>query len=181
MCEPTTLVMIGTAVAGAISAKVQSDGANATYADNAKAANVAAANDYSQVGLRQQQELDAASQQLGANRKEALQKRSDITTASAERGLSGASISRMLSGVSFDEGTNNTTIKANASDASNSLQNQMIGINANAQSRINSVEQGKGINFGALAIGLGKAGLNYQQNTAAQKAVLPTAPKKVSK
>jgi hypothetical protein len=98
-------------------------------------------NQYRQDQTRQLQEQEAASQKLGQSRVEGMEAQSKALTAAGEAGVSGLSVKALLNDFMGQEAKYRESVKTNAGFQVDQLQEEMQGIRASAEGRINSVSR----------------------------------------
>lgn len=131
---------IASAVAGFAGATEQANAQNAFYAQNARAAQSALATDYANLGLKSLQERKAASQQKFETNLDALKARSTARVAAGEAGVTGLSVDALIGDYFASEGRKVQAIDTNYDMTRNNILAEMDSAQANAQSRINSVQ-----------------------------------------
>ncbi len=137
----SVLSSIGSAAAGFAGAQAQADAQNEAYNANALAAQAAARGQFEDLNLRRNQTKLGADQNLFDKSIEALQKRSTAVTASGEAGVSGLSVDALVGSLFAQEGRNADRIGGQyAADIAN-IETQQRDASANAQRRINSMQQ----------------------------------------
>jgi hypothetical protein len=147
MCDPITLgvtsalMSVAQAGAGFAGAQAQADAQNEAYAANALSAQAAARGQFEDLNLRRNQTKLGADQNLFDKSIEALQKRSTAVTAAGESGVTGLSVDALVGSLFAQEGRNADRIGGQyAADVAN-IETQMRDASANAQRRINSMQQ----------------------------------------
>lgn len=148
MCEPATMIAIGTAVmsnlptiaavgstvVGAIAADKQADAED-------KATQIAYTNDQMQLNEQYKQQNDELNQQMSQRSREALAERGRLNAAFGEGGLVGNSMQRVLDQNEFNLGQDLATMEATRSNIKKQNQMQLQGAQATAQSRYNSTSR----------------------------------------
>ena len=160
MCEPATislalggLAIITSAATGIASYVGQSQQANAQASyqaqlaqarnqeilQNAQLAQDSYLRQAQQVNLRQQQEDEKSSQDIQQTRLDAAQARATTRVATGEAGVSGLSVDNLLRDFYRQEDVFNESVRRNRQFSSQQSQEDMKGLQAEAQSRIASV------------------------------------------
>lgn len=145
MCEPATLALLslGLTTAGTVSgvagqaanAKAQS-AANDEQADEIRKAELA---NYDQLQIRQQQETQAAGQQVQANQTEAAKARSTATVAAGEAGVSGLSVEALLADLYGQEARFRDGVTQNLENLTDSLSLEADNIQRTSTSQVNNL------------------------------------------
>lgn len=134
MCEPTTILAIGSAVVGHMAQQQQ-----------AKAEDKATRNAYAQEQMQSaekyKQENDQINQQMSQRSREALAERGRLNAAYGEGGLVGGSLDRILNENEFNLGQDISTMEGNRSNLTAQTRMQNEGSRATAQSRFNSTQR----------------------------------------
>lgn len=143
---------IGTAVSGVMQYK---DGVEQAE-QNAEASIDAYHLETYLTGQRGQQEQEAASQKVQDIQVKALQDGARAENAAAAGGVEGGAVQAVLADFKRNEGIITDRTKASAAARKNQLQVEQMGMQANAQNRINSVPPPSlGTAFGAIFRGAG--------------------------
>lgn len=140
--------------------KSQYEAQKQNYANNRVAANAAAVGQYASVQNKQLQETKAASQELQNVQTEALQARSTAAVAAAEGGVTGLSVDSLIADYYGQEGRYERTLSNNHQIQSDYLRGEMEGTQAQAESRINSVDQPQKPSFAGTAIRILSGGMD---------------------
>lgn len=148
MCEPLsagTMFAISTAVAAAgaglsymgqqAQASAQAD-ANAAQAESVRKATI---NQYDQLQLQQQQDRENAAQKLTETSRQAAQARATAITAAGEAGVAGLSVNALLDDITRQEMEFTDSVKHNQQRRDQQIRQEMVGVEASGQSRINSL------------------------------------------
>lgn len=146
MCEPMTIAAAtmavasaGSAVAGYQGAKAQAEMQNQMHQQNMLNSYAAMRQGYLTYQQRQQQEAEAAAQDIQARRLEAMQQTATANVAAGEAGVSGFSVERVLRDIGATASRDVTTIQQNRDWNVNQLNNEMLGLRTQTKSRILSV------------------------------------------
>ncbi len=104
-----------------------------------ESANAAMFNDAAQIQLRQRQEQEADSQKLQQAQTEAVQARAKERVAAGEAGVSGISLDAIMGDMVKREADYKTSVQTNSRATQDQLNLEMKGLEATANSRINSI------------------------------------------
>jgi len=129
------------------------------YKNNREAANKAAVNTYASNQNRALQERAAASQELQKTNTDALRARSTAEVAAGEAGVTGLSVDALIADYYGQEGRYERTLDNNYQMNADYLRGEMDATQAQAEGRINSVEQGQKPSFADAAIRILGGGL----------------------
>lgn len=143
---------IGSAVVGYAAQKQQADQQNAYYAQNARAAQMAAVNQYANQQNQIIQKRNAASQQVEETHIAALKARGTAHVASGEAGVTGLSVDALIDDFYGREGRRVDSIDQNYEMDRDYMRANMESTEAQAQQRINSVRQASEPSFADAAI-----------------------------
>lgn len=167
MCEPMTIAAFAAAGLAAGSGIMQYQGAKAqaSYQTQLSEANKqnavsAMAEGYQALGLRQQQEQDAASDSIQNRRLQALRETATTSVAAGEGGVSGFSVQRVLQDIGAVASRDVATVEQNRDWAISQLGSEASGVRSSAVSRISSVQPGIAPNGWAAALKIGADGLS---------------------
>jgi len=166
MCEPTTIAMMTFAMSAgstAMSHKAASHQAkvqDALHRQNTLNSQQALRDQYLSLQTRQSQEIEAASQQIQQRTQQAIRDRATATVASAEAGVSGFSVERILRDMGATASRDISTIEQNRDWTMSQLSDESKGIATQTQSRINSVAKGVSPSPWALGFKLGQSAIN---------------------
>ncbi|MCK0197063.1 hypothetical protein MWN34_09075 [Ancylobacter sp. 6x-1] len=143
MCVGPAAIAIAAAssLVSYVGAAQQAKAQNQYYAQNAAAAQEAAVNQYAALGHKQEQERKAASLDLQQSNLEALKARSTTATGAGEAGVSGLSVDALIGDIFAQQGRKTEAITSNYAMTSDSIRAQMDEVQAQATSRINSVQR----------------------------------------
>ncbi|WP_143750582.1 hypothetical protein [Mesorhizobium sp. WSM4312] len=141
------------------------------YKNNRDAANKAAVNTYATNQNRALQERKAASQQQQDLNTEALKGRGTAEVAAGEAGVTGLSVDALIADYYGQQGRYERTLDNNYQMNADYLRGEMDSTQAQAEGRINSVQQGQKPSFADAAIRILGGGLDayggYQRAKAA--------------
>lgn len=146
MCEPTTLLAIGSAVVGHMAQKRQAKTED-------QATKIAYANDQMQSAEKYRQENDQLNQEQTQRSREALVERGRLNAAYGEAGVTGGSLDRIMDANEFDLGQDIATLNANRGNLTAQTKMQNEGSRSNAQSRFNSTQRPSFIGTGLQIAG----------------------------
>lgn len=145
MCEPTTLALLslGITTAGSVAGL----GAQAATSKSQAAARDAQAEEirkaelanYDQLQIRQQQETQAAGQQIQANQIDAAKARSTATVAAGEAGVSGLSVEALLADLYGQEARFKDGVTQNLENVTDSLSLEAENIQRTSTSQTNNL------------------------------------------
>lgn len=130
---------LGSAVAGYQGAKAQAEMQNQMHQQNMLNAQAAMRQGYLTYQQRQQQEAEAAAQDIQARRLEAMQQTATSNVAAGEAGVSGFSVERVLRDIGATASRDVTTIQQNRDWNVSQMNNEMLGLRTQTKSRILSV------------------------------------------
>lgn len=133
MCEPTTLLAIGSAVAGHVAQAQQASAER-------KAARQAYASEQAQINEKYRQENAEISQEMSQRAHEAMVERGRLRAAYSEGGLSGNSLDNILRTNEFALGGDLSTMEANRGNVKRQTYAELHGARAAAQSRLNQAQ-----------------------------------------
>lgn len=137
------------------------------YRNNREAANRAAVNTYASNQNRALQERKAASQEVQNLQTEAMRGRATAEVAAGEAGVTGLSVDALIADYYGQEGRYERTLSNNYQMQADYLRGEMDATMAQAEGRINSVDQGQKPSFADAAIrifgGAVDAWGNYQR------------------
>jgi hypothetical protein len=160
MCEPATislalggLAIVTSAATGIVSYIGQSQQAaaqaqyqtqvaqarNQEIMDNAKLAQESYLRQAQQLNLRQQQEDEKAGQDIQQTQREAAQARATVRVAAGESGIAGLSVDNLLRDFYRQEDVFNESVRRNRDFSRLQSQQDMLGLQAEAQGRIASI------------------------------------------
>lgn len=149
-------------------AQQQADAQNQYYLDNAREAQRAATDQYMYQNVRFQQEKEAAQQQAFEVAQEGLKKRASAYTSAGEAGVSGLSVDALVGDLFAQTGRRQMSVDTQFQMTRENIVAEGRQSQAQAQSRINSVQRVhgpspmayliKGITGGLSGLG-GKSGL----------------------
>ncbi len=143
MCD---FIAIASAGLGIMQSAVEYSGANdkfkaqmEAYNQNANNAAHATAQQYSNLGIRAQQEDAATNQQKSEAEREAAQSAASVEVAASEGGVSGLSVDAVLRDIYSRQGRNEATLDANQRMSRGYLSGELAAAEASGQSQINSM------------------------------------------
>lgn len=167
MCEPMTIAAMAAAgmAVGSSFMQYQSGSAQAKHQTQLADANKVSAlssmtESYQALGLRQQQEQDAASDNIQDRRLQGMKQTSAATVAAGEAGVSGFSVQRVLQDMGAMASRDVSSIEQNRDWSISQLGSQASGVRSNTQSRIASMQGGIKPNGWASAFKAGADGLS---------------------
>lgn len=133
---------------------------NQYYVENAQRANESAKQQYAQTQQRMLQEQDSAALDKQDARREGLAAQATAQVAAGESGVAGLSVDALLR--EFTSRTSNYTDRVDQQTEWSMLQlnNEMKGIKANAEDRINSVQRAAKPSFIDAGLRIASAGLD---------------------
>jgi hypothetical protein len=134
MCEPTTILAIGSMVVGQMGA------ARAAKAQDS-ATKQAYANDTAQTNEMYRQQSAQNSQEMSERSREALAEKGRLRAARGEGGVGGNSINRIVNQSDFNLGQDLSTMNTNQSNLTSQARMSGVGNQATAQSRMNAVKR----------------------------------------
>lgn len=143
MCEPTTAVLIGTAVAstavGVGSAVMNHNAQKQANQQNEAAAKEALKEDLKTLTQRQGQEEDAAASTILEIDRRARLTKAEAAVYAGESGVEGASVDALLNGFDNEAGRAVVGTQRNLSATKSQLERERVASRTGAQSRINAV------------------------------------------
>lgn len=140
------------AVAGFAAQQQQAEAQNQHYRNNRDAANKAAVNSYAANQNRALQERKAASQEQQNLQTDAMRARSTATVAAGEAGVTGLSVDALIADYYGQEGRYERTLSNNYQMQAEYLRSEQEVTRAQAEGRINSVQQAQPPSFADAAI-----------------------------
>jgi hypothetical protein len=143
---------IGSAVVGYAAQQKAADDQNAYYAANAKAAQMAAVNQYANEQNAIIQKRNAASQNVEETHVAAMRARGTAWAAAGEAGVTGLSVDSLIDDYYGREGRRVDSIDQNYEMDRDYMRAQMESTRAQAEQRINSVRQASEPSFADAAI-----------------------------
>nr|WP_145994469.1 hypothetical protein [Mesorhizobium loti] len=146
-------------VAGFMGQQQQYEAQQQYYKNNREAANKAAVNTYASNQNRALQERAAASQQLQQLNTDAMRGRATAEVAAGEAGVTGLSVDALVADYYGQQGRYERTLSNNYQMNADYLRGEMDATQAQAEGRINSVQQGQKPNFADSAIRILGGGL----------------------
>ncbi|MER8505694.1 hypothetical protein NKH91_06120 [Mesorhizobium sp. M0894] len=158
-------------VAGFVGQQQQYEAQQQYYRNNREAANKAAVNTYAANQNRALQERKAASQEQQNLNVEAMRGRATAEVAAGEAGVTGLSVNALIADYYGQQGRYERTLDNNYQMQADYLRGEMDATQAQAEGRINSVQQGQRPSFADAAIRIMGGGLDayggYQRARAA--------------
>lgn len=145
MCNPMLLAItqgalsVGSTVADYQGAKAQAEMQNQMHQQNKLNAYAAMRQGYVTSQQRQQQEMEAAADDIQARRLEAMHQTATANVAAGEAGVSGFSVERVLRDIGAAGSRDISAIQQNRDWNVNQLNNEMLGLGTQTKSRILSV------------------------------------------
>ena len=130
------------------------------YENNRQAANQAAVDRYTSQQNRALQEREAASQEKQNTQTKAMKARATAATAAGEGGVAGLSVDALMADYYAQQGRYERSIDNNYQMTADYLRSEMDATQAQATSRINSVQQGTPPSFASAAVSLFGNALN---------------------
>jgi hypothetical protein len=158
-------------VAGFVGQSQQAEAQQQYYKNNRDAANKAAVNTYAANQNRALQERKAASQETQQLQTDAMRARGTAEVAAGEAGVTGLSVNALIGDYYGQQGRYERTLDNNYQMQADYLRGEMDATQAQAEGRINSVQQGQKPSFADAAIRILGGGLDayggYQRAKAA--------------
>lgn len=145
MCLPMILaaaqaaIAVGSTVAEYQGARAQYKMQNAMHEQNKLNAYAAMRQGYLTYQQRQQQEMEAAAQDIQTRRLEAMQQSATANVAAGEAGVGGFSVERVLRDIGATASRDVTSIQQNRDWNVSQMHNEMLGLSTQTKSRILSV------------------------------------------
>jgi hypothetical protein len=133
---------------------------NALADNNRIEANRAATDQYASIQERMLQEKAAAGQELEQTNRDAAQARGTARTTTGEAGVSGITVDGLIADYNAQQGRFERTNEQNLAMTQNQLRDQLSGVKANTEGRINSVQRVAKPSFAPYAIGIAASGLD---------------------
>lgn len=158
MCEPMTILAIGSAVTGLIAqdqAASAQDSANGRQTANALDARSQNAN---QVGLARMQASEQAGQKINTNN---MAMRDAQAATVARAGPTGLSVDSLLANLGTRGASYNQSVNENLDRTNMSLDNQLQNVNNSATSTINSLKAPVPVDYLGAALKIGTAAYAY--------------------
>jgi hypothetical protein len=168
MCDPVSFAgfAIGAAsqVTSYMSASAEAKTQNQLAENNRIEANRAASDQYASIQERMLQERAAAGRELETANKDAAKARATASVTSGEAGVSGISVDSLIADYNAQQGQFERTNEQNLKMTQDSLRDQLKGVKANAEGRINSVQKVAKPSLAPFAIGIAGSGLDAYTN-----------------
>lgn len=182
MCEPTSAILIGSAVAGTaiqLGSAVMNHNAQKNAADqNAIAAQAALKEDLKTLTVREGQEQQANASTILEIDRQARQTKAQAAVFAGESGVEGASVDALLDGFDNEAGRAVLGTQRNLKMAQAQLDRERAGARAGAQSRMNAVPGANPWATGLTIAGAGLAGAAQVAGALPRKASPATPPAK---
>lgn len=170
MCDPLSMIGFGIAAASQVvnqQAQVAAaEQQNQLYRDNAARANQNARDQMFQTQQRMLQEQEAAAAEKIDNSREARAAKATASAAAGEAGVTGLSVDALLREFDGRAAEANDRIDQNTEWSMTQLNNEMKGVRANAEDRINSVQRAAKPSFWDAGLRIAGAGLDGFTNNA---------------
>lgn len=170
MCDPLSLIGFGIAATsqvvnhqGQVAAAEQQ---NQLYRENAARANQNARDQMFQTQQRMLQEQEAAAAEKIDNTREARAAKATASAAAGEAGVTGLSVDALLREFDGRAAEANDRIDQNTEWSMTQLNNEMKGIRANTEDRINSVQRAAKPSFWDAGLRIAGAGLDWHSEVA---------------
>jgi hypothetical protein len=170
------LALIGTvlsAVVGYMGQQQQYEAQKQQYQNNREASNKAAVNTYTSQQNRALQERKAASQETQNLNIEAMRGRSTAEVAAGEAGVTGLSVDALINDYYGQQGRYERTLSNNYQMNADYLRGEMDATQAQAEGRINSVEQPIRPSFADAAVRILGAGIEAFGSTGGRRGGIP--------
>lgn len=156
MCEPTTLLAISTAISVASTA-MSYIGQKQQAKNQERAATTAYNNDRAQLEEQRRQEGVSAREEMSQRGKDAMQARATLRAASADGGIGGNVVDRIMTGNEAAAGQDIAMMKENGRNTARQSGHQGIAMQSQAQSRLNAIERpsllGTGLQIAGTVVG----------------------------
>lgn len=154
MCEPVSIMMAVSAVAGLVAQQQASKAQE--KANNQQAANAGQAqrDNWEQINQRRGQEAEAAAQKIGENN---LAMREAQATQIASAGPAGISMDALLGHIAQKGASYNDSVNANYQRVNQQLDSQLVNVNRNAASEVNSLRAPPKVDYLGAALKIGSA------------------------
>lgn len=169
MCDPVSIASFSLAAAGTVAQHQQAKGQAKIQTKmaemNAVNAREAAVRSYSDMQIRQGQEISAAGDAIRNRRMQEMREQSTARAAAADSGVSGFSVDALINEISGVSSKDVSTITQNRDWSVDQMSRQMEGIQSQAEGRANSIAPGIKPNPWATAFKIGAAGLNSYTGT----------------
>lgn len=154
MCEPMTLLAIGSAAAGLYGQQQVADAQAASNDVQYGNALTARSENANQVTLRRGQEAEAAGEKINANN---ISMREAQATAIARAGPSGLSVDALLGDIGGKGAGYNQSVTANLDRVNLALDSQLTNVNTNAANTINGLKTPQAPDYLGTALKIGGA------------------------
>lgn len=180
MCDPLSLIGLGvSALTEVVSYQGQVAAAeqqNQLYRDNAARANQNARDQMFQTQQRMLQEQEAAATEKIDNSREARAAKATASAAAGEAGVTGLSVDALMREFDGRAAEANDRIDQNTEWSMTQLNNEMKGVRANAEDRINSVQRAAKPSFWDAGLRIAGAGLKSHSDAAWRQRNDPDLP-----
>ncbi|SDM28822.1 hypothetical protein [Ensifer sp. YR511] len=164
MCDPFSVIGMGLSIATqGIAYRADAEAASQTnqlYRENAKRANENARQQMFDTQQRMIQEQEAGAAEKIDTMREAREARATAEAAAGEANVSGLSVEALMREFSGREASFNDRVDQNTDWSMRQLNNEMKGIRANAEDRINSVQRAAKPSFFDAGLRIAGAGLS---------------------
>lgn len=164
MCDPASATFALSAASAAASHKQASGAAKvqtAMHRMNQANSITAMGQEQYDLGRREQQEQEAAAQQVAERNIAALTQAASLNARMAETGVAGHTMSNLMRDVFVQEGRATSTIKSNMQWSSENLAAQRVGSRNTAIARAGQTAPGTGPSLLATGLKIGVAGATY--------------------
>lgn len=178
MCEPVTIMMAVSAVAGAMQQRQVAKGQKAANAQQATNARKAQADNYDQINQRRGEEAEAAGQKINEN---SIAMREAQATQVASAGPGGLSVDALLGHIAQKGASYDDSVNANYQRINQGLDAQLTNVNRNAASEVNSLKAPIRPDYLGAALKIGNAayGSYTAGSTASASAPEPNYPNRI--
>ncbi|MFB2563650.1 hypothetical protein [Rhizobium sp. IMFF44] len=164
MCDPLTMIGFAIGAAGQVMSyqaeRAAANQQNQLYRDNAARANQNARDQMFQTQQRMLQEEEKASDEKADTLRQARAAKATATVAAGEAGVSGLSVAALLAEFDGRAAAANDRTDQNTEWTLTQLNNEMKGIRANAEDRINSVQRAATPSFFNTGLKIAGGGLD---------------------
>ena len=164
MCDPLSMIGFGIAAASQVVSyqgqAVAAEQQNQLYRDNAARANQSARDQMFQTQQRMLQEQEAAASEKIDTSREARAAKATASVAAGESGVTGLSVDALMREFDGRAAEANDRIDQNTEWSMTQLNNEMKGIRANTEDRINSVQRAAKPSFWDAGLRIAGAGLD---------------------
>jgi uncharacterized protein HemX len=162
MCEPTTIMLAVSAVAGLVAQNQAAKGQDQYNKQQARNSAQAQRDNWEQINTRRSQEAEAAAEKIAENN---TAMREAQATQIASAGPGGLSMDALLGHIAQKGASYNDSVNANYQRINQGLDSQLTNVNRNAASEVNSLKAPAKVDYLGAALKIGNAAYTGYQKT----------------